>query len=211
MSETVRQPTIFDSGQEHVGVVYAKALLGAAGTAGQTAAVVEELDSFVADVLDRLPVLEATLASPRVPMETKLALLERGLAGRMSETLLNFLKVVCRHQRFDCLRAVRRAAGQLWNEAQGRVDVLVRTPTPLDAGTSELVTRRLEALLGKQVNLAVQEDESLIGGLVIRVGDMVYDASVANELNRLRESAVDTVVHAVRKSLDRFAPPKSNA
>jgi len=211
MSEPVRQPTIFDSGREHVGAVYAKALLGAAVTAGQAAAVVEELDSFVDDVLDRLPIFEATLASPRVPAEAKLALLDKGLAGRMSDTLLTFLKVVCRHQRFDCMRAIRRAAWHLWNQWEGRVDVLVRTPTPLSAELRELVTRRLETLLGKQVNLVVQDDESLIGGMVVRVGDMVYDASVANELNRLRESAAEMVVHAVRKSLDRFASTGSDA
>lgn len=208
MIEPVRQPTIFDSGQEHVGAVYAKALLGAAVTAGQAAEVVEELDAFVVDVLDRLPVFEATLASPRVPAEAKLALLDKGLAGRMSDTLLTFLKVVCRHQRFNCMRAIRRAAWHQWNEWEGRVDVLVRTPTPLSAELRELVTRRLESLLGKQVNLVEQDDASLIGGMVIRVGDMVYDASVANELNRLRESAVDRVLHAVRQSFDRFASPK---
>jgi len=69
----------------------------------------------------------------------------------------------------------------------------------------------LESLLGKQVNLFVQDDESLIGGMVVRVGDMVYDASVANGLKRLRESAVDMVLHAVRQSLDRFASPGPNA
>jgi len=207
MSEPVRQPTVFDSGQEHVGAVYAKALLGAAAQAGQAAAAVEELDSFVSDVLDRLPNLEATLASPRVPFEAKLSLLDKSLSGRMSGTLLTFLKVVCRHGRFDCLRAVRRAARQQLNELEGRVDVQLRTPTPLNAQVRELVTRRLETLLGKRVNLFVWDDESLIGGMVVRVGDMVYDASVANELRRLRESAVDLVVHAARESLDRFAPP----
>jgi F-type H+-transporting ATPase subunit delta len=211
MSEPVRQPTIFDSGREHVGAVYAKALLSAAVTAGQATAVVEELDSFVDDVLDRLPIFEATLASPRVPAEAKLALLDKGLAGWMSDTLLTFLKVVCRHQRFDCMRAIRRAARHLWNQWEGRVDVWVRTPTPLSGELHELMTRRLESLLGKQVNLVVQDDESLIGGMVVRVGDMVYDASVANELNRLRESAAEMVVHAVRKSLDRFASTGSDA
>ena len=211
MSEPVRQPTIFDSGQEHVGGVYAKALLGAAAKAGQAAAVVEELDSFVDDVLDRLPVLDATLASPRVPYEAKLSLLDKSLSGRMSGTLLTFLKVVCQHGRFDGLRAIRRAARQQLNELEGRVDVQVRTPTPLSAELRELVTRRLASLLGKQVNLFVLDDESLIGGMVVRVGDMVYDASVANELRRLRESAVDLVVHAVRESLDRFASPEANA
>ncbi len=211
MSEAVRQSTVFDSGQAHVGAVYAKALLGAAVKAGEAAAVVEELDSFVADVLDRLPSLEATLASPRVPAEAKLALLDKSLAGRMSGTLLTFLKVVCRHGRFDCTRAILRAARRQLNELEGRVDVQVRTPTPLSAELRGLVTRRLESLLGKQVNLFVQDDESLIGGMVVRVGDMVYDASVANELRRLRESAVDLVAHAARASLDRFASPGGNA
>ncbi len=208
MSEPVRQPTVFDSGQERVGAVYAKALLGAAAPAGQA---VEELDSFVSDVLDRLPNLEATLASPRVPFDAKRALLDKSLSGRMSGTLLTFLKVVCRHGRFDCLRAVRRAARQQLNELEGRVDVQVRTPAPLSGEVRALVTRRLESLLGRQVNLFVQEDESLIGGMVVRVGDVVYDASVANELRRLRESAVDLVVHSARESLDRFAPPGGHA
>jgi len=211
MSEAVRQSTVFDSGHEHVGAVYAQALLGAAVKAGEAAAVVEELDSFVADVLDRLPSLEATLGSPRVPAEAKLALLDKSLAGRMSGTLLTFLKVVCRHGRFDCTRAIRRAARRQLNELEGRVDVRVRTSTPLSAELCGLVTRRLESLLGKQVNLSVQDDESLIGGMVVRVGDMVYDASVASELRRLRESAVDLVVHAARASLDRFASPGANA
>ena len=211
MSEPVRQSTIFDSGQEHVGAVYAKALLGAAAKGGEAAAVVEELESLVADVLDRLPVLEATLASPRVPATAKLELLDKSLAGRMSGTLLTFLKVVCRHGRFACMRAISRAARQLLNELEGRVDVQVRTPTPLSAELRELVTRRLESMLGKQVNLFVREDESLIGGMVVRVGDMVYDASVAYGLSRLRESAVDLMIHAVRESLDRFASPGANA
>jgi len=210
MSKAVRQPSVFESGQEHLGAVYAKALLGAAALAGR-AAVVDELDSFVDDVLDRLPSLEATLGSPRVPADAKLTLLDKGLSGRMSGTLLTFLKVVCRHGRFNCLRAVRQAARQQWNELEGRVDVQVRTPQPLNADTCQLVTRRLEALLGKRVNLSVREDESLIGGMVVRVGDMVYDASVANELRRVRESAVDLVIHAARESLERFAPPESNA
>lgn len=211
MSEFVRQPTVFESGHEHVGAVYAKALLGAAAKADQAAAVVDELDSFVTDALDRLPALEATLASPRVAAEAKLALLDKSLAGRMSATLLTFLKVVCRHGRFDCLRAIRRAARQQLNEVEGTVDVRVRTPKALGGELRELVARRLEALLGKRVNLFVRVDESLIGGIVVRVGDVVYDASVANQLNRLRESAVDLVVRAVRESLDRFASPGANA
>jgi len=211
MSEPVRQPTVLDSGQEHLGQQYARALLGAAARDGQAAAVVEELDAFITEVLDVAPRLEAALTSPRVPAAAKLGLLDKALAGRMSVSLLNFLKVVCRHRRFACLRAIRKAARQQLNEWEGRVDVQVRTPAPLSEAVHELVTRRLESLLGKRVHLVVRLDESLIGGLVIRVGDMVYDASVARGLSRLRESALDEVARAVRESLDRFASAGSAA
>jgi len=211
MSEPVRQPTVLDSGQEHLGAQYARALLGAAARDGQAAAVGEELDAFVAEVLDRAPRLEATLASLRVAADAKLELLDKALAGRMSTTLLTFLKVVCRHRRFDCLRVIRKAAQRQWNDWEGRVEVQVRTATPLSGDVRDLVTRRLELLLGKRVSLVVRQDESLIGGLVIRVGDMVYDASVARGLSRLRESVLDEVARAVHESLDRFASQDSGA
>jgi F-type H+-transporting ATPase subunit delta len=211
MSEPVRQPTVFDSGQEHLGTQYARALLGAAARDGQAAAVVEELDAFIVEVLDLAPRLEAALASLRVPVAAKLGLLDKALAGRMSGTLLTFLKVVCRHRRFESLRAIRKAARQQLNESIGRVDVQVRTPMPLSDDVHELVTRRLESLLGKRVHLVVRLDASLIGGLVVRVGDTVYDASVARGLSRLRERALDEVARAVRESLDRFASPRSAA
>jgi F-type H+-transporting ATPase subunit delta len=207
MSEPIRQPTVFDSGQQHLGVQYARALLGAAARNGQAAAVVDELDDLIADVLDRAPRLEAILASPRIPVATQLAMLDKAFAGRMSATLLTFLKVVCRRRRFACLRAIRQAARQQLNAGEGRVEVQVQAATALGDEVRELVTRRLEASLGKRVHLVVRQDERLIGGLVIRIGDVVYDASVAQGLSRLRDSVVDEVARAVRASLDRFDLP----
>lgn len=207
MSEPVRQPTVFDSGQEHLGTQYARALLGAAARRGQAAAVVDELDDLIAEVLDRAPQFEAILASPRVPAASQAAMLDKAFAGRMSTTLLTFLKVVCRHRRFACLRAIRHAARQQLNAWEGRVEVQVQAAAALSDEVRELVTRRLEALLGQRVQLVVRQDERLIGGLVIRMGDVVYDASVARGLSRLRESVRDEVARAVRESLGRFAVP----
>jgi len=200
----VKQPTVFDSEQKHLGDVYAKALLGATEIAGNTKLVLDEFDALVGDVLDKLPKLEAALASPRVPEEAKLDMLDRAFAAKMSVTLLNFLKVVCEHRRFDCVRAMNRAANVLRNELTGWVDVRITTVEPLTDELCERVTDRLEALLGKKVNLVTEIDADLIGGLEVRVGDTVYDASVLGRLGRLREEAVDRTSQAIRQSLDRF-------
>jgi len=200
----VKQPTVFDSEQKHLGDVYAKALLGATEIAGNTKQVLDEFDALVGDVLDKLPKLEAALASPRVPEEAKLDMLDRAFAAKMSVTLLNFLKVVCEHRRFDCVRAMNRAANVLRNELTGWVDVRITTVEPLTDELCERVTDRLEALLGKKVNLVTEIDADLIGGLEVRVGDTVYDASVLGRLGRLREEAVDRTSQAIRQSLDRF-------
>ena len=92
MAQTVKFDTVFDVGRDQVGGVYAKALLAASEKAGNTQSVLEEFDAFLSELLDRLPRLEATLAAPRVPLETKYAMLDRVVKGRASDTFLNFLK-----------------------------------------------------------------------------------------------------------------------
>ncbi len=68
----------------------------------------EEFDALMTDVLDRFPKLEALLASTLVSPEEKSAIIDRVLQARASATLVNFLKVVARHGRLDCLRAIHR-------------------------------------------------------------------------------------------------------
>lgn len=203
MAETLDKAT-FDSDQQYIGTVYGKALLGAAEKAGKTEAVIEEFDSLVGDVLAELPKLEATLSSPRVPLETKTGILDKAFGGKMSVELLNFLKVVVAHGRFDCLRAINRAAKQLYNESRNRVEVVVRSAEPLDVTTVAAITKKLQEALGKEIDLKTEVDPDVIGGLVVRVGDTVFDASVANQLVRLRDETLARTAQAIRESLDRF-------
>lgn len=205
MSEPVRQMTIFDSARERLGVEYARALLGAVAAPDQAATVVAELEAFVLEVLDRAPGVAALLESLRVPVAVQLAALDKTLAGRVSAPLLTFLKVVCRRRRFDCLRAIARAARSQLRAQQGRVEVLLRSATPLDDALCARISQRLEALLGQRVDLVKEQDPAVIGGVVMRVGDTVYDASVARSLERLRQTAADAVAQAARESLNLFA------
>lgn len=200
-----REKAVFDTGQQYLGGVYAKSLLGASENAGNSDVVLQELDSFVDDVLTKLPSLESTLTSPRVPAEAKAAMLDKALGSKASGELLKFLKVVARHGRFDCIEAIRLAAHQQLNVKRGRVEVLLRAAASLSQESMELIVNRLQAVLGKEIELQVEIDPELIGGVVLRVGDTVYDASVANRLVRLKDELLSKTGQQVRDNLDRFA------
>ncbi|MBP87920.1 MAG: ATP synthase F1 subunit delta [Planctomycetaceae bacterium] len=199
------QKTVFDTGRQYLGGVYAKALLGATEKAGNTDNVLAELDSVVDDVLPALRNLEATLSSPRVPLEAKTGMLDRAFAGKMDSRLLNLLKVLCRNGRFDCIHAIRRAAHEQYNELRGRVEVLARSAEPLEGNTIELVRSQLQASLGRDVVLKVSVDPELIGGIVLKIGDTVYDGSVVNRLASLRENLLQKTGQQIRDQVDRFA------
>ena len=205
MAEASQNSNAFDSGRQRLGEVYAKALIGAAEKAGKTSQVLEELDSVVNDVLANLPKLAAALESPRVPIEHKLTLLDRAFGGKMSKELLNFLKVAAKHGRLDCLKAVNRAAKDLHNEMRGRVEVHVRTAEPAGPELLAKIAAQLKLALQRDVDLRAGVDPSLIGGLLVRVGDTVYDGSVANRLKRLRAETLDKTSQQIRQALDRFA------
>lgn len=200
-----RDKAIFDTGQQYLGGVYAKALLGATEKVGNSEAALDELNSFVDEVLAKVPNLEATLSSPRIAAETKAAMIDKALGGKVSIELLNFLKVVARHGRFDCIEAIRQAVRQQLNELRGRVEVYLVAAQPLAQESLDLIVNRLKTLLGKDIDLRVDVDDELIGGVTLRIGDTVYDASVANRLVRLKNELLSKTGQQLRDNLDRFA------
>ncbi|MCL4202409.1 MAG: ATP synthase F1 subunit delta [Pirellulaceae bacterium] len=204
MAEAAQHSTVLDSAQQHLGKVYAKALLGAAERAGLVEQVLDEFQAFQADLLDAVPGLDGLLASPRVAVETKTALLDRALQGRVSETFLNFLKVVVRHRRGDCLRAMLAAAMAQYNERCGCVDVWVTTASELTGEVEMSIADRLESMLGRRINLNVRTDPRVLGGLVVRVGDTVYDGSLIGRLEQWRQTAHQRITQSIRDSSGRF-------
>jgi F-type H+-transporting ATPase subunit delta len=201
----VQHSTVFDPAQEHLGGVYAKALLGATEKAGISELVLSEFDSLIKDVLDAMPRFDAVLCSPRVPFGRKERMLNDAFAKRMTPQLLSFVKVVTRRGRFDCMRAIHRAAGHLLNELRDRVEVLVRSAEPLDESTLALVTQRLRVALAKDVDVQLKVDPTVLAGLVIRVGDTVYDGSAANQLSRLRDEMISQTNQKIRLESQRFS------
>ena len=194
----------YDTERQYIGTVYAKGLLGAAEKANQVTQVVDELESIVVDVLPQLPKLKLLLESPRVPMEVKEKVLNQSFSAG-SSVLLTFLKVVCRHGRFDCLRVISRTATALLQEQTGVVEVRVTTAELVPESMHEELKTKLGQILEKQVVIRTETDADILGGLVVRVGDTVFDGSVANQLLQIRRTAVDQAMQQIRQSLDRFA------
>lgn len=201
--ETSDIPT-FDLRRQRVGTIYAKALLGATDDAGNTAEVLDEFHSLLEDVIGAREDLRHLIAGSLLSEEERVALLDKCFAGKMNPLLLTFLKVVTNHGRQDSLREIYAAAVKLNNEQLGLVEVTATTAAAMPEALATSLTQRLGEQLGRQVVLRSRIDPDVIGGLVLQVGDTVFDGSVANRLKQLRQQALKTTAQQAKASLQRF-------
>ncbi len=190
--------------------VYAKAIYDAATNAGKADVLVDQFSQLVTGVLDGHPKLEQILGSVRIKAPEKEAMLDRLFAGKFDPLALNALKVIARHERLGLLRRIVRQVLKLHGEAQNLVRVEVTTAVPLSeehlARLRETARRQLQA----EPFMVVRTDPSMIGGLTIRVGDTLYDGTVAARLAQLREDMIQRTVHAIQSGRDRFSHPSGN-
>ena len=127
-------------------------------------------------------------SNPTVVYEQKQRVLSE-LINRtgVGPTTTNFLRVLLRNQRLSDLAQVNAKLSQILDERSGVVSAEVVSARALPAATTEALTSTLGEMTGKKVTLKFGIDESLLGGIVTRIGSTVYDGSVRNQLDRLRE------------------------
>lgn len=196
MQEEVQHESALDSDQQQVGALYAKALLGAAGDSVDE--VIGELEAVVSECLNKNAGLETALASPRISQEQKEEMLERVFRGRVGNTLLNFMKVLCRRGRIDSLRAIQVTATEMREVQLGRQRVQVTTAQPLTEEQKTQIASALQQAYGKEAVLVEKIDEELLGGIVLRIGDQVLDGSVLGKLDSIRDAVANGVQRAIR-------------
>ncbi|TWU47387.1 ATP synthase subunit delta [Rubripirellula tenax] len=191
MTENVKHDTVLDTGAEQLGKTYARALIAAAKGQGDGVAdtIVGQLSMIVDEYLAGSPQLQSAFASPRVSQAEKFRIIDRVFADELHPTLLRFLKVMATRDRLGYVGAVRNAADKIFDDMMGRVVASVRTAVPLDDQTRSQIVDRLGSVMNAQIKLNESVDPELVGGMVIRIGDRVFDSSVQNRLNKLATKA----------------------
>ena len=200
MADQTQQQTALDGDEQQVGMLYAKALLGAAGS--DSDAIVSQLEAVVTECFDRFPAFEQALGSPNIAQEEKEAMLDRIFGGKVDKLLLNFVKVLCRRGRASSLRAVQVTASLLRDEQLGRLHVQVTSALPLSDAQRSAIGAQLKTAFGKDAVLEEKTDSALLGGVILRIGDKVYDGSVQGKLQQLRQTVLSGVQRSMRNSFD---------
>lgn len=204
VSEKRKHDTVMDVTEERIARVYAQAFLGAASKSPKASELVDEVESFVVDVLDKFPRLNEVLRSEFIAGEVKQELLGRVLGSRASVEVVNFLKVLSAHGRLGLLRPIARTLKKLYAQQQGRTDVEVRVARELDEGLRGQICDQLQKMLGSEPVVEAIVDPSLIAGMIVKVGDRVYDNSLATQLNLARRSMIDRATEMIQARPDLF-------
>lgn len=126
---------------------------------------------------------------PNVPTEEKQEAL-RKVFGNVRPHVMNLLQILATKQRIHLLPAILEEFEELEREARGILEADVTVARPIDQRERGRIAERLGQVTGKQVEVHVQVDPAILGGVVVRIGDQLIDGSVAGRLQRLRQEMV---------------------
>ena len=165
---------------------YALALTEEAQASSQLADIDADIDTM-AQTVEQSRDLRQMLESPVIPVAKKDTVLRRLFEGTVSDLALRFVGLLTSKDRAALLPDVLDAYRALRDERTGTVEATVRTAKPLSPTEVDRLTAALEARADATVRVRYEIDPSLIGGLVVRMGDVVYDQSVKHQLDTLRD------------------------
>lgn len=164
---------------------YARAFFEIAGAEKQYDGYYRELCSFSA-ILNENRNLGEFLANPIFDLSDKKAVVETLLRKiAVSPLTANFLKLLVDKRRINILSDIEACYRALMDDALKKVRVTVKTAFPLTSGLSAQLLESLTGMTGREVEMTVLEDASLLGGIVVQVGDTLYDGSIRTQLKNI--------------------------
>ena len=170
---------------EEIAEVYARALFEVAKENDVLDRVHDELGEF-ADALDEDRNLQVFLFSPYFSSEEKKDGVKR-IVSDADERMLNFLQLLAERHRMPALFRIRRSFDAMWADENKLLPVIVTSAVELDEELVKSIGERIEEQTGRTVDLSSKVDPDVLGGLQVRVGNMVLDATVRNRLEQLRK------------------------
>ena len=171
---------------------FAQALLELADARNNTQQVADDVRG-IAEVVQNDPAFAQFLADPTVAHAHSSAVLERVFSGQASEVVVAFLKLLSAKNRLGDFAAIAREFARLLDERAGNVDVEVTVAHALGHDDMENVRQQISHKLGKNAHIKQKVDESIIGGLILRVGDSLLDGSVRSQLETIKRRLVAAV------------------
>jgi F-type H+-transporting ATPase subunit delta len=193
------------SSERRVARVYADALLSVAEQRGQAEDIGRELRAVVTDVYAKAPEIEAMLASPVVKRSRKAPVLEHAFKNNVSDLLFNLLNVLNAKDRLVLVRHVAAAYRDILDERAKRVRVSVRSAVPLTDGQTEQLKEAIGRATGLDPVVHARIDESLLGGMIVQVGDRVFDSSVRYRIEAIRNQLLARSSYEIQAGRDRFS------
>src|SRR5271163_3813464 len=169
---------------EELAQVYARALFQVALEQGKLDELREQLAQF-ADALDQNRELTVFFFSPYFSSTEKQQALD-GLLDGADESLLNFLRLLIENHRMPVIFRIRQEYERLWEEENKTLPVQITSAIALDEATTESLGKTIGERAGRKVTLAAHVDPDILGGIIIRVGNSILDASIRNRLEQLR-------------------------
>ena len=175
---------------------YARGLLGAVHDAAQDgqgpAQVAEQLDAL-AGAMARFGALEHLVRNPAIDADKKAAVIGE-VADKLEAGALvhRFIDVLADNERLEHLRDIALAFRTLVDEELGIINAEVTAPQELDDAAQEELRAQLAAATGRQVRLHTRIDPGVLGGLVTRIGDVLYDGSLRHQLARMRSRMMES-------------------
>ena len=169
---------------EEIARVYAEALFEAAKEKGKLEKIRDQLAEF-ADAIAADRDLQVFFFSPYFSSAEKREGIAKAVSGAESE-LVNFLELLAEKHRMPAIFRIRRTFEELVAEELKQLEVNVTSAIELDDKVVKQVGDEIEKQTGRKVELSSTVDDSILGGLVLRVGNMVLDASLRNRLEKMR-------------------------
>ena len=186
--------------------VYARSLFELATDAGGTDKLMEVADELeqICELAREDKKINLFLSSPIVDVKARGKALSAIFTNRITDLTLRFLLVLNNKGRLDRLESIETAFDQLVQEAFGRIEVDVITPVAIDAELIATIKEKISTVLGKEPILHPYVDESLLGGIKLRIGDQLIDGSVQTRLRKLSEELKNNGGAAVRERFESF-------
>jgi ATP synthase F1 delta subunit len=169
---------------EEISQVYARSLFQVAQEKNKLDAIHDDLGVF-ADALNESRDLSTFLFSPYFSTEEKKQGLKKAVVDPDPE-FFNFLELLAENHRMPLIFRIRRDFEAMWEEENKLLPVDVTSAFELDERTVKSIGERIGEQTGRKVDLNAHVDPDILGGIVLRVGNSVLDASIKNRLNRLR-------------------------